>query len=71
MTAKCLACKEGVTPAEYCEKNPDTDGCKNACDKKALTKACIDEESLPTDSWKDKKKKKKKCEAKAKELCKK
>merc|ERR1719352_645129 len=70
MTAKCLACEQGVTPADYCEKNPDTKGCKMLCEK-ALIKACIDEESLPADSKKDKKNKQKLCKAEAKELCKK
>ena len=29
LTASCLACAAGVTPAEYCETNPRTSGCKS------------------------------------------
>jgi hypothetical protein len=28
MTASCLACSAGLTPAEYCTLNPGTEGCK-------------------------------------------
>merc|ERR1711997_262283 len=29
MNAECLACKENMTPEEYCEKNPSTKNCEN------------------------------------------
>jgi hypothetical protein len=28
MTAQCLACAKGITPHEYCQKHPETAGCK-------------------------------------------
>ena len=39
MTASCLACKKGVTAAEYCKASPKTEGCKTdapaTCDPKS------------------------------------
>lgn len=38
MTATCLACQADKTPAEYCNKNPTTVGCKEP-----IPKCCRDE----------------------------
>ena len=32
MTAQCLACAEGVSPHEYCQEYPQTEGCKREPD---------------------------------------